>query len=168
MPDDDATPEAPSRAPSQAQVDRYAMLRPMVESALNEMREFSKKKQDGIVNSTKVKLLNRLLREAKEVLEREPSNGYLDLLDEDTLPQNGDVVLILGQYKAALEGFHKAHYRYRSTHGHMWITQELLEEEAARRRPYSEDDDEFDEDGDSEDLDEDYYEEEEGDGDGDD
>ena len=34
----------------------------------------------------------------------------LDLLDEDDVPQNGDVVLMLSQYVAAMEQFHAVYF----------------------------------------------------------
>ena len=115
--------------PTRAQVSKYAMLSPMLDSALNEMREFSKKKQDGVVNKTKIALLNRLMRDMKELLTDEPSNEYLDLLDEDMIPQNSDAVLILGQYRAAMNRFKSRHFRRDSTGlGGKWITSEDVEE----------------------------------------
>jgi hypothetical protein len=36
----------------------------------------------------------------------------LDLLDEDDLPQNSDVVLILGQTVAAMGAFKEKYFRY--------------------------------------------------------
>jgi len=115
--------------PTRAQVSKYAMLSPMLDSALNEMREFSKKKQDGVVNKTKIALLNRLMRDMKELLTNEPSNEYLDLLDEDMIPQNSDAVLILGQYRAAMNRFKSRHFRRDSTGlGGKWITSEDVKE----------------------------------------
>ncbi len=35
--------------------------------------------------------------------------AYLDLLSEDQLPQNSDAVLVLGQYRAALNSFEARH-----------------------------------------------------------
>ena len=82
-------------APSQDQVDKFNYLSPMLNSALSEMREFSKRKQDGIVGTTKIKILNRLLTELREIVSGEDTVNYLDPLDEDDLPQNSDAVLIL-------------------------------------------------------------------------
>lgn len=125
--DDNRTP------PTKAQVAKYEMLSPMLDSALNEMREFSKKKQDGIVNKTKIALLNRLLRDMKELLTDEPSNEYLDLLDEDMVPQNSDAVLILGQYRAAMNRFKSRHFRRASTGlGGKWVTSEEVNESGSK------------------------------------
>lgn len=79
-----------------------------------EFQELSKKKQDGQVGKTKVKMVNRLLKAIHELLQDEPNRGYLDELNEDDLPQNSDVVLILSQTSAAMEAFQR---RYYVTHG---------------------------------------------------
>lgn len=89
------------------------------------MTELSKKKQDGIVNELKIKMLNRLLTQLGKVIENDPSHGFVDMLDEDTLPQNSDVVLILSQWKAALSQFHRKHYGFDGTTGkNGWFTEE--------------------------------------------
>jgi hypothetical protein len=36
-------------------------------------------------------MINRLLTELSKVIEDDPSHGFVDMLDEDTLPQNGAV-----------------------------------------------------------------------------
>jgi hypothetical protein len=74
----------------------------MLEAARREMTELSKKKQDGIVNTLKIKMLNRLLNELSKVIENDPSSAFVDMLDEETLPQNSDAVLVLSQWQAAL------------------------------------------------------------------
>lgn len=99
----------------------------MLDSALAEMREFAKKKQDGIVSELKIKILNRLLGEMREILAKEESVTYLDLLSEEQLPQNSDAVLVLGQFRAAMNDFSKHHHR-RVSHEITWITQEWIEE----------------------------------------
>lgn len=111
--------------PSTKAVESFDMLYPMLNSALVEMREFSKKKQDGVINSLKVKIINRLLTDIKDILGSDSSNAYLETLDEDTLPQNSDAVLILGQYRASMNLFKEKYYKYDSYHdGHRWSTQE--------------------------------------------
>jgi hypothetical protein len=112
-------------APSQDQVDKFKFLSPMLDSALSEMREFAKKKQDGIVSKTKIKILNRLLTDIKNVVRHEESAGYLDLLSEEELPQNSDAVLVLGQYRAALDSFETRNRT--SDYTRTWMTKEWIE-----------------------------------------
>ena len=60
-------------------------------------------------------------------MEGEATHAYLDLLDEDDLPQNSDVVLILGQAVAAMEAFKDRYYIYiRRIGGDGWATAENL------------------------------------------
>jgi hypothetical protein len=114
-------------APTEAQVEKYTILSPMLDSALSEMREFAKKKQDAIVSEMKIKVLNRLLADLKAVLAQQDSANYLDLLNEEELPQNGDVVLMLAQYQSALKSFKDAHSK--RPYGELiWYTREHFEE----------------------------------------
>lgn len=103
-------PEPAPGAPTEEQVATYERLVPMLEAAHREMSELSKKKQDGIVNAVKIKLINRLLTDLGVLLEDDPSHGFVDMLDQETLPQNSDAVLILSQWKAALEQYKNTHY----------------------------------------------------------
>lgn len=117
--------ETDPNLPTEAQVERFEMLEPMLVSHLNEVREFSKKKQEGVLSKLKVNLINRILSEIKELLKNEPTIEFLDLLDDETLPQNGDAVLILGQFRAAMTLFRSKYYGYDSREGeHRWFTQE--------------------------------------------
>ncbi len=113
------------QVPTEAVVAKFQMLSPMLDSALKEMGEFSKKKQDGVLNDLKVKVLNRLLRDIRKLLGSDPSTEYLELLAEQTLPQNSDAVLILGQYRAAMDQFEAKHYGYdKAKHVERWFTKE--------------------------------------------
>ena len=65
-------PASPSRRrlrsppPTDEQASTYDQLFPMLEAAHREMTELSKKKQDGIVNALKIKVINRLLGELSQ------------------------------------------------------------------------------------------------------
>lgn len=87
-------------------------LNPLLQAMFREFQDLSKKKPDGQVGKTKVKIVNRLLSCVHLVLMEEPSHCFLDLLDEDDLPQNSDVVLILSQSVAAMTAFKIRYYRW--------------------------------------------------------
>jgi hypothetical protein len=93
---------------------------PLLQSMFAEFKELSKKKPDGAVNKSKIKVINRLLTKCREVLQSELSIDYLDLLEEDDLPQNSDVVLMLSQYVAAMKKFHDDHYGFDGSE-HKWF-----------------------------------------------
>jgi hypothetical protein len=112
-----------SPRPTEEQAATYDRLVPMLEAAHREMTELSKKKQDGIVNTLKIKMLNRLLSELNKIIENDPSHAFVDMLDEETLPQNSDAVLILSQWQAALTQYKNRHYGHDIvTHHRRWFT----------------------------------------------
>lgn len=117
--------DSSSPSPTDEQATTYDQLVPMLEAAHREMTELSKKKQDGVVNALKIKMLNRLLAELSKVIEKDPSHAFVDMLEEDTLPQNSDAVLVLSQWQAALKQYKGRHHGYDpSTSGHRWFTLE--------------------------------------------
>ena len=89
---------------------KHENLMPLIRAMLREFQELSKKKPDSALNKRKVEIVNRLLRDVQELLEGEPTSAYLDLLDEDDLPQNSDVVLILSQAVVAMNRFEVKYY----------------------------------------------------------
>lgn len=83
---------------------------PLLNSMFSEFKELSKKKPDGAVNKSKISIVNRLLKKVRTVLIDEDSMDFLDLLNEDDIPQVSDVTLILSQYVAAMNEFHKKYH----------------------------------------------------------
>lgn len=92
------------------QIKLYDTISRLLRAAFNEVKEFSKKKQDELLNEKKVKMINRLLEKTKEVLKEEPTVDFLDLLDENELPSNSDAVLTMSQYISALDQFYRDHH----------------------------------------------------------
>lgn len=105
-------PDLPKTTPEK--VAAYNTLNPLLEAMYREFQELSRKKPDGQVGKTKTRIVNRLLKAIHDVLDGEPNRGYLDELNEDDLPQNSDVVLILSQTAAAMDAFQR---RYRRRYG---------------------------------------------------
>lgn len=90
----------------------------------SEIQALAKKKPDATLNTAKVKVINRLLEDIRKCLQHESSMKYLDLLQDEDLPQYSDVTIILSQYSAALAQF-KSRYYYRLDHEHKfsWHTE---------------------------------------------
>ena len=65
---------------------QYEALMPLLEAMFREFQELSKKKPDAVLNKKKVEIVNRLLREVRTILEGEPQDPFLDLLNEEDLP----------------------------------------------------------------------------------
>ena len=94
---------------------KHEALNPLLQAMHQEFQELSKKKSDGVLNKGKVQIVNRLLKDVQAILGTEPSRSYLDLLDEESLPQNSDVSLILSQYCAAMKSFHEKYFGWDGT-----------------------------------------------------
>lgn len=90
--------------------DSYDVTMPLLKAMYVEFKALSSKKPDAAVSKSKIKITNRLLEKVREVLEDSSAIDFLDLLDEDDIPQASDVILILSQYVASMETFHKEHY----------------------------------------------------------
>jgi hypothetical protein len=106
-----------------AKVKAYETTVPLLRAMYAEFQELSKKKPDVTLNQSKVNLVNRLLKDIREFLADEPDCKYLDILNDETLPQNSDVVLVLSQYSAAMNHFHERFHRYdESTYNRRWFT----------------------------------------------
>ena len=96
---------------------------------MREMRELSKKKPDATLSKHKVGILNRILTDIGSVLQDEPEAKYLDLLDDEELPQSSDAVLVMVQHETALAAFEKRYHQYlRDFNEYRWITAETVVE----------------------------------------
>jgi len=99
-----------SDAPTEDEAATFDRLVPLLVAAHREMSELSRKKQDGIVNALKIRNINRLLVELQKLLAADPSRDFVELLDEESLPENSDVVLLLSQWQAALTQYKERHH----------------------------------------------------------
>lgn len=117
-------PLSEEAAPTESQVEKYKLLYPLLTSIRSEVKDLSKKKQDETLNKLKVEMINKVLSQIKKgVLNDEPSNEFLDLLDVDTLPSNSDAVLIIAQYDTALNQFRSRHFGWEGR-DQRWFTKE--------------------------------------------
>lgn len=90
--------------------DAYDNVAPVFESVYKELQELCKKKPEGTLNKAKIALINRILTDVKEFLDGMPVTKYLELLEDDDVPQYSDVILVLAQYDAGLNQFRNRHY----------------------------------------------------------
>ena len=96
---------------------------------MGEMRELSKKKPDATLSGNKVKIVNRILTDIAAVLKEEPEAKYLDLLDDEQLPQNSDAVLVMVQHERALAAFKERYYVHLpGFRERRWVTEDVVEE----------------------------------------
>lgn len=97
---------------SREKADAWEVATPLLKAMFAEFKELSKKKPEDAVSKGKIAVANRLLEQCRVVLNDEPSIEFLDLLDEDELPQHSDVVLMLSQYVAAMEQFEARYFGF--------------------------------------------------------
>ena len=112
-------------------VSTYLATNDIFSGLLKEIRELSKKKPDAIMSAGKVKLVNRVLEDLKQILDTEPEGKFLDLLDDNDLPQTSDAVLAMVQFETALKSFRSKYYQsYGTTYNlrSSWVTPEFIKE----------------------------------------
>lgn len=88
-----------------AKASTHDVMTPLLAAMYEEFKELSKKKPESAVSKSKLLIANRLLEKIREVLADEESIQFLDLLNEDDVPQVSDVTLIFSQYVAAMKAF---------------------------------------------------------------
>ena len=94
---------------------------PLLEAMYSEFKELSKKKPDAAVSKSKIKIVNRLLDKiCNVILLDDESIHFLDIIDEDEVPQASDITLILSQYVAAMKSFYGKHYGWNGA-SHDWF-----------------------------------------------
>ncbi len=109
-------------------VDRFSLLRPLLIALHRDIQELAKKKQDGALTKIRIAMINRLLKDIKEVLSKQPSSAYLDLLDEDSVPQNADALIVVGQYLSALDQFFSKYTVRGQNYKMIWLTGQSAED----------------------------------------
>lgn len=89
---------------------------------VKEVKALGMKKPTETLSESKVKFINRILEDIQGFIKDEPEARYLDLLDDEALPQYSDAILILSQYEGALHGFRGRYHGYHGGGmGHDWF-----------------------------------------------
>lgn len=105
---------------TQDKTDTHDVTLPLLISMYGEFKELSKKKPDAAISKNKIAIVNRLLQKIRTILNDEESIEFLDLLDEDDIPQTSDVTLILSQYVAAMKAFKDRYFGWNGSE-HDWF-----------------------------------------------
>lgn len=92
--------------------DKFDALHPLFAALVTDVRTLSAKKPDGLLNARKIQTVNRILVDLLALMEREPSRPYLEIIQEDDVPQYSDVAMMLGQFDAALNSFKERYWSY--------------------------------------------------------
>ena len=93
-------------------VERFEKLHIQIKDMYSELSILSKKSPDGAINKFKLNFINQLIEEANQLL----GKRYMPFSDfqrfqEDDMPFNSDVVLIISQYIKCLEKFKYANVK---------------------------------------------------------
>ncbi len=107
-------PQFQHKLPTNAEAEEFELLIDQLNSVIIEMKEFAKKSPNDLLNKVKIVIINRLLERVKKLFDGQPQSDFLDLINEDDPPSNSDVVLIMGQYKAAMDNYKSTYFYYDS------------------------------------------------------
>ncbi|MDB5124851.1 MAG: hypothetical protein JWP94_2980 [Mucilaginibacter sp.] len=89
---------------TEEEVNKIEKIQGQIQGLHVEIGTLSKKNPDGALNKFKLKFINQILVNANELLigQYKPLDGF-EKFDDDDLPTNSDVTIILEQYLTCLE-----------------------------------------------------------------
>lgn len=93
-------------------VETFEKMQAQLHGLYDEIIVFSKKNPDSAVNKFKLSFINQILKETNNVLDKKnkPFENF-EVFDEDLLPTNSDVAMILAQYINCIEKFRAEHIK---------------------------------------------------------
>jgi hypothetical protein len=89
---------------TQQEVDTFEKVQAQLQGLHTEISALAKKSQNDLLNKFKLKFVNQILAEANKLLgtKHKPFPDF-DLFDDNDLPTNSDVAMMLTQYLNCLE-----------------------------------------------------------------
>lgn len=89
---------------TEEEINSFEKIQTQLESLHEEISTLAKKSQNDALNPFKLKFVNKAISEANSLLGQQykPFDDF-ELFDDNDLPTNSDVTLILGQYINCLE-----------------------------------------------------------------
>lgn len=96
--------------PTEKDIENYLLLKDLLKAQRHEYNILSNKKWGDQLNKFKIKIINRILEPLYELFKNEPTHNFLDIPNEDDLPSNSDVVLIISQYETAINEFRDKYF----------------------------------------------------------
>lgn len=105
----------PEKTTTQVKAELWEAVAPLLRAMHSEFKDLSKKQPDAPLSKAKVTFANRLLERSRQILADELSIEFLDLLDEDEVPQHSDAAMVISQHVAAMKQFHEQHYGWNGT-----------------------------------------------------
>jgi len=125
------------KAMKKDKIEKFEKLHIQIKDMYNELSILSKKSPDGAMNKFKLKFINQLIEESNQFLEEKykPFDDFKKF-EEDDIPFNSDVVLIVSQYIQCLEKFKYDNIKQKS--GSWYWNLSDSQEEVKTSRPISE------------------------------
>lgn len=104
------------------EVDLFIRIYAQIETLYNEIGILSKKNPNDGINKFKLKFINKTLGEANSLLKVE-QNPFIDFafFEEDNLPTNSDVTMILAQYLGYMEELRSANIKEHMENEWWWV-----------------------------------------------
>jgi hypothetical protein len=104
------------------EVNSFIQLYAQIEALYTEVSLLSKKNPNDGINKFKLKYINKTLDEANNTLkdERKPFSDFA-FFEEDNLPTNSDVTMILSQYLSCLEELRSANIIEQAQNEWFWL-----------------------------------------------
>lgn len=86
------------------EVEAFEKIQIRLEGMYNEIKALSGKRPDDAINLFKLKLVNQVIQDANKILQEKnlPFKGF-SKFDENELPTNSDIVVVLSGYLGAFE-----------------------------------------------------------------
>lgn len=96
-------------------IEKYNITYGRIVSLYNEIQKLSAKKPNDQLNTFKIRVVNQALKDALTLFGNEylPINDFSQF-DEDELPTNSDVVMVLQLYRDSLHRFRDANSHWES------------------------------------------------------
>lgn len=86
-------------------IDKFECVYPLLVSITKSITVLSSKKPNDPVSEFKVDQINKILRQCNSILGENRPDIEFEEFDNDTLPQNSDVVVMLELYMASMDKF---------------------------------------------------------------
>lgn len=101
----------------------FDVTMPLLEAMYEEFKTLSRGKSSEAISKKKIEVVNRLLKDCHALLEDERSIRYLEILNEDDVPLASDVLLMLSQFRAAMNSFKGKYHGWNAlTRESTWFT----------------------------------------------
>lgn len=103
------------------EVNLFIRVYAQIEALHNEMSILSKKSPDDVINKFKLRFINKALDQANYLLREEQKPfGDFEVFNEDDLPTNSDVTMILAQYSGCMEELRSANISEQTLNEWFW------------------------------------------------